>query len=180
MTKFKNVRKGDVLSETQFYTVNKVVGNDVELENDLGETIVVNNKYVEACLFSTQFEKEEKITRTELAQKFLASANVALEVTFTKQVKEADVVKEITEAYSNSTPKEFEAKMKKAVKGALNGETRVLRGRHSGSIDDFGRVHVVDMEIVKDGSKSYDVRQRLVDPRTISQLIVKGIKYTEK
>jgi hypothetical protein len=83
-------------------------------------------------------------------------------------------------AYQNSTPKELSGKLKKAVKKALEGEERVLVGRLLGTKDDFGRFHVIDMDIAEDKSKSYDVRQRLVDPRTLNWLIVKNVKYEVK
>ena len=181
MCNFKGLKENQKLSEVQFYTVKKIKGNQVQLENDLGENIVVDNKYVETCLTSAhEVVKEEKMSRTELAQLFLNSQNVAFTVCFNKQVKQEDVMKEIMEAYGNSTPKEFDTKLKKAVKTALNGEERILTGKHSGSVDEFGRIHVTDLEIAKDAAKTYDVRQRLVDPRTIQWVIVRGVKYIAK
>lgn len=50
MTKFKNLKQGSVLSESQFYKVVKVSGNKVQLETDNGENVVVDDKYVEPCL----------------------------------------------------------------------------------------------------------------------------------
>ena len=53
-------------------------------------------------------------------------------------------------------------------------------GRHYGAVDEFGRIHFVDMEIERDITKSYDNRMRLVDPRTIKYLIVNNVKYILK
>lgn len=182
MTKFAVLKEGDILSESQFYSVNKIKGDQIELKNDANdETIVVNKGYVETFLKSaTQYSSEIKETKTELAERFKGCRNIALEVCFHKQVQEKDVVVEITEAYGNSTPKEFETKLKKAVKKALQGEERVLIGKHNGAIDEFGRIHVTDMAIAKDATKAYDVRQRLVDPRTIQWVIVDDVKYSIK
>lgn len=181
MSKFKNLKQGEVLSEAQFYTVNKVVGDKVELQPDGGESIVVNSKYVDSFLISgEQTEKEEKITRTDLAAMFISNPNIALSASFNKQVKPADVEKEIIEAYENSTPTNFKTAVKAAVKKGQNGEERVITGRHSGSVDEFGRVHFVDMKLKKEAGKDYDTRQRLVDPRTLNWMILRGTKYIAK
>jgi len=126
------------------------------------------------------FAKEEKITKTELANIFISSSRVAMTVCFYKQVKETDVVKEISDAVASAKIAEIEKAIKKGVKKAIIGEERVMKGRHYGSMDEFGRINFVDMEIPKDTTKSYDVRMRLVDPRTISYLVVNNIKYSVK
>ncbi len=174
-TEFKTLKAGDALSETQYYKVVKVSGDKVQLKNTLNQDIVVDKNYVQDCLTSgNQFEKEEKISKTELTNLFLANPNTVFTVSFNKQVKEADVTKEIMEAYSDATPKVMEAAIKKAVKKALNGEERVLVGFHNGSQDEFGRISAVDMNITT------GMPNRLVDPRNLNYLILKGVKYTVK
>lgn len=181
MTQFKNLKKGEVLSETQFYTVVKSQDGKVQLQNDNGANIVVDKAYYEEQLNSaSQHTKEVVLNKTDAAAKFLASAGTAITVDFNKQVKEADVVKDIMDTYSSSTPKEFETKLKKAIKAGLTGVSRTMVGRHNGELNDLGRVSFIDMEEVRDGSKDYDTRTRLVDPRGINWFIVKGIKYTVK
>jgi hypothetical protein len=180
-TQFSKLKVGECLSETQFYKLDKIVGDKVQLTPDAGDTIVVDKGYVESFLTSSdQYTKEEKITKTELTAMYLGSSNIVHTVCFSKQVKEADVLKEILEAHQNSAPKDVEKNFKAAIKKAIQGEERILRGFHKGGQDEFGRIHVTDLDIAKDPSKSYDVRQRLVDPRTISWLIVKGTKYIVK
>lgn len=172
---------GKIYSETQFYKVVKTSGDKVQLVNDLGENIVVDTTYVAKCLQSaSDFAETKKVTKTELAEVFMANPRVAMTVCFFKQVKEADITEEIMKAYSGSTPKTMETAIKKAVKKGLEGEERVMVGRHNNSVDDFGRVHFIDMNVDKDPSKTYDTRQRLVDPRTIQYVIVNGIKYELK
>ena len=176
---FNKLKPGQVLSETQFYTVEKVKGNEVQLKTDSGEDVVVDKGYIEQCVNSAeQFSQSKKITRTEAAAMFLANSNIAMTVNFNKQVKELDIVKEITEAYQNSTPKEFETKVKKAIKKSLDGEERTMVGRHYGNQDEFGRVQFIDMNLPREKGKNYDTRMRLVDPRTINWFIVNGVKYT--
>lgn len=180
-TNFKTLKAGEKLSETQYYKVVKISGSKVQLKNGLGQDIVVDSAYVEDCLISgAQFSDIKKLTKTEMAKLFLENSNVVFTVSFNKQVKDTDVVKEIMEAYSSSTPKEIKAKVKKAVKKGLNGEERVLEGYHTGVQDDFGRVSAIDMNIEKDPSKDYNSSLRLVDPREINYLILKGVKYEVK
>lgn len=180
-TKFSELKAGDCLSEVQYYRFVKKSGDKVQLKNGLDQDIVVDKGYVEDCLTSAdQFEKEEKLNKTDMAALFLKSTNVALTVSFNKQVKEADVVKEILDAYEGSTPKTIETAIKKAVKRGMNGEERVLVGYHTGITDNFGRCSAIDMNIVKDPSKDYNTALRLIDPREINYLIVKGVKYSVK
>lgn len=181
MATFSKLKVGGKLSETQFYNVDKIVGDQVQLTPESGESVIFHKNYVEKFLDSSdEYSKEEKINQTEMAALYLSCANISHSVSFQKQVKEADVLKEILEAHQSSAPKDVEKNFKAAIKKAIQGEERVLRGYHTGRQDSFGRIHVTDLDIAKDASKSYDVRQRLVDPRTISWLIVKGTKYIVK
>ena len=182
--KFQDLKVGEVLSETQFYKVVKTVGDRVQLETDSGENIVVDRNYAEDLLNSAdQFTATEKVSRTELIEKFLSHTRVAMTVNFNKQVKPADVKKAIVELYPNKGGKlmseaDFAKKVAKAVD--LKGEERTMVGRHYGTQDSNGRVSFVDMEVAKEAGKSYDPRLRLVDPRTLNWLVVSGVKYVVK
>lgn len=174
-TEFKRLKVGEALSETQYYKVVKIQGEKVQLKNTFSQDIVVDKNYVQDCLTSgQQFESEEKITKTDLAKLFLENPNIVFTVSFNKQVKAADVVKEIMESYEGSTPKTIETAIKKAVNRGLAGEERVLTGYHTGSQDDFGRVTAVDMNVTE------GVPNRLVDPRQLNWLILRGKKYIVK
>lgn len=181
MGKFKNLKTGDVLSETSFYKVEKVVGNKVQLGMENGESVVLDEGYVNSFLSSAdQYSKEEAVTRTEMGEIMIKSSFRALTASYQKQVKDTDIQKEIQDAYDNSTPKEFGTKMKAAVKKGLNGEERIMKGRHFGVQDVNGRLSFVDMGIDRDTSKTYDTRLRLLDPRTLNWLIVDDVKYIIK
>jgi len=175
------IKKGQILSESQFYVVDSVTATSIIVIDDDNNKIELSKTYADKVLSSAHdFAKEEKITKTQLAEIFMANPRVAMTVCFFKQVKEADITAEIIKAYEGSTIKTMEAAIKKAVKRGLEGEERVMVGRHYGASDDFGRVHFIDMEVVKDGTKDYDTRMRLVDPRTLQYLIVNNIKYNLK
>lgn len=186
MTEFKKLVKGEKLSETQFYEVDKVDSNSVRLLTDDGQLITVDNGYAEQHLTSaSQFSTVQPMNRTDLANLFLASRATALTVNYYKQIKQGDVEKQIFELYPNKGGKilsesDYKKKVSSALKGILTGEERIMVGRHYGSQDEFGRVHFIDMEQFKDPAKDYDTRQRLVDPRTIQWMILRGIKYELK
>ncbi len=186
MADFKKLKTGSKLSETQYYVVEQVKNNDVLLRTDLGELINVNPTYVEKCLVSAdQYNDEKTMSKTDITNLFLSSTNVALTVNYNKQVKEDEVKKQLYALYPNKGGKilseaEFKKRIATAVSDALVGEERTMVGRHYGSQDEFGRVRFIDMEETRDLSKDYDTRQRLVDPRTINWLILKGVKYNVK
>jgi len=176
------MKKGEILSEVQFYIVKEIKTNgNVLVKDDFDNEIELSKEYAEKLLQSAHSSTDtKKVTKTELAEIFISNSRIAMSVSYNKQVKEADVVTEIMDAYDNSTPKTMETAIKKAVKKGLEGEERLMIGRHYGTTDEFGRINFVDMEIEKDPAKSYDTRLRLVDPRTINWLIVNNVKYIKK
>lgn len=181
MSKFKNLKVSEKLSETQYYSVVKIVGDKVQLNNESGESIIVDSKYVDSCLFSaSQFTETKNVNKTEMAALFINNPSVVMTVNFNKQVKEADVVTELMSTYENSTPAKIQQEFKKTIKKALEGVERTMVGFHSGNVDDFGRTHFIDMNVEKEIGKTYDTRNRLVDSRTINFLVLRGIKYIIK
>lgn len=187
MTKFKDLKVGEKLSETQYYSVVKIGEGKVQLLNDHGENIVVDKCYVESCLTSSvQFEKEEKLNRTEIINIFINSPGTVMAVNYNKQVKEKDALEAMKSIYPNKGGKmlseiEYSKKAKAILSSVVVGEERTMIGRHYGSINEFGRMTFTDMEKTKDPTKpDYDSRISQVDPRTINWLIVKGVKYIVK
>lgn len=186
MTTFKKLTKGAKLSETQYYTVEKIQGDKVQLRNDFDEPIVVDSNYAEKCLVSAdQFDTQKTMSRTDITNLFLTSTSTVLTVNYNKQIKEDEVQKQLYDLYPNKGGKilseaDYKKKVAAALKGALTGEERTMVGRHYGSQDEFGRVRFIDMEQTRDPKKDYDTRQRLVDPRTINWVILRGVKYIVK
>lgn len=184
MTDFKKLNQGEVLSETQYYKVAAFLpAGYVGLINDKGDKIKVDANYVNSSLSSSaQFEKEEKVTKTRLAEIFSENKQLAMTVNFNKKVDEKDVVEGLASIYGNLKVGTTEVQLKKEIKKALNlkGEERTMVGRHYGSHDVNGRFHFIDMNIDKKEGVDYDSRQRLVDPRTLNYVIVGGTKYINK
>lgn len=182
MADFNKLQTKQVLSETQFYIVEKIVGDKVQLGTESGKSVVLDKGYVEVLLTSAdQYETTEKITRTELAELLVKNPNVAMTVNFNKKVDEKEVLKEMLDVHRNTAPKDVEKQFKLAVKKALEGEERTAVGRHNGHINQFGRLDFIDMgKEKKSSSAGYDGRQIQVDPRTINWLILRGVRYEAK
>lgn len=180
--KFNKLKVGEVLSETQFYTVDKTKDSKVQLSNDDGESIVVTKEYAEKFLTSSnQFTTTKKLSRTELTDKVMSSPRIAMTVNFDKQLKPADVINNLVDELHGST-KGTAASFKKKVKAALDlkGENRTMVGRHYSSMNELGRLQFTDMKAIKKVDAAYDSRQRLVDPRTLNWAIINGVKYEVK
>src|SRR5512136_83076 len=99
------MKKGEVLSESQFYVVEEVKSNgNVIVKDDSGTKIELSKEYAQQMLASAHsFVKEEKDkTKTEVVNIFLANSRIAMTVCYYKQVKEADVVGEIVTAISGA------------------------------------------------------------------------------
>ncbi len=179
--RFKNRRK------TERDSVIKVAGERVQLRTDGGENVVLDRGYVESLLSSaSQYEKEEVKTKTEMANLFLSSREVAITVNFNTQVKEKDAVDQLKDIYPNkggkmSSEADYMKKVSEIISSVITGKERTMVGRHYGSQNEFGRVNFIDMEIDRDMTKpEYDSRTRQVDPRGINWMIIKGVKYKTK
>lgn len=181
------LKKGDKLSFTQYFTLEStdVKGDTIKVTDDAGLSMTIQGtELINKLNSSSLVTSTEKISRTEIVEKFKAHPKTAMTVNFNLKVKAEDVVKELTALYPNKgkivSKTDYDAQIKASVKDALEGKERTMVGRHYGSFDEFGRVSFIDMEIKKEDGKAYDTRTRQVDPRTINWLIVDGVKYVAK
>lgn len=167
-------------SEIQYYIqVDTLPSGGIVVLNENGQKISLSEKYVQDCLISADnYTTEEKVTRTQLAEKFISSTRVVMTVCYNKQVKSSDV-KDKLASLEGLTSAAFKKEVGKVSKTLLEGEERIMIGRHYGHINEFGRIDFVDMEQEK-GEGIFDARLRQVDPRTINWLIVDGVKYIQK
>lgn len=186
-----NLKKDDILSETSYFKVVNTTPHNVEMIDDNGTSITIGNQYVNDILISAdQFTDTVKMTKTELAELFIASPRIAMTVCFRKQDKEKgkrifaqekkDKIIEIQNARVSEVENLLSELLDNPISNIIPGEIRVMKGRHYGNPNELGRVQFVDMEQVKDDSKDYETRSRQVDPRTINYLIINKIKYVLK
>ena len=179
---FSKLKEGEILSETQYYKVAKIKDNKVQLENDNGENIVVDSNYVEKFLTSsTQFLDTQKVNKTELAEIVLSNPRVAMTVSYHKQVDSKELLKRVNDIFHTKTnPTQTQILVDIAVREGLKGEPRTMIGRHYGNLESNGRLKFIDMNEPLDKSKSYDIRIRLVDLRTVTEVIVHNTRYVLK
>lgn len=172
-----DIKRGQIYSETQFYTVSQVGVNMVTLNTDNNSPISVSQSYIKNLMDSADEVKEtKKVTRTELAEGFKNATNVAVTVCYNKAVKEADIKKSL-DSLKGLDGSAFTKAKNKLAKTITLGEERIMIGRHYGKLNDFGRIEFIDMEVERKDGK-YDNRQ--VDPRTINWYICRGVKYIQK
>jgi hypothetical protein len=191
MLKTNNLKKGSILSETSFYVVKEIQTKAVVVIDDMGNELTIGNPYVEKILQSADcFSTTEPKNMSELADIFVNSPRVAMTVCFiTKETPKAKKVYEeeirvaadqVRNAKIGDVDKLLAKLLSNPISKNVPGSERVMRGRHYGTKDDFGRIHFIDMEITKDRALAYDNRSRQVDPRTIQYIIVGNTKYTLK
>lgn len=180
----KKLNPGSILSESTYYIVKEVKGNDVICDIN-GQEVTLSKEYTEALLHSAdQYSSEEQKTKTELAEIAIKSSRIAMTIAFYKQDKDktkkafmAEKAAKIAEI-QNARVSEVESLLSNLIDNPIlsyiPGELRIMKGVHYGDIDDLGRIQFSDMEI----AQGHNMRQ--VDPRTIEYIIVNNIKYTLK
>ena len=178
-SEFTVLKKGDFLSEIQYYKVVDIVGGTVQVENERGFKFAVSSGIVEEGMFSAnQFTEEVSLTRTELIEQLGKVGNTIFTVNFNK-LPTADTINEAIESLNNGKILPIK-EMKKKVKEAFKGEERTLIGYLVNTETGFGRSTVIDMEQSRGDNPEWDARLRQVDHRTINWLIHKNTKYIIK
>jgi len=179
------VRTGQIFSEVQFYTVVKTAGDKVQLINANKENIVVGQDYIDKCLQSADtYGKEEKLSQTDIINIIIAHPRTACSIYFKKQDKEKtkkayneEKAKKI-EQIKNAKVSEVEALLSNLIDNPIlniiPGEMRLIKGYHSGTQDERGRINFIDME---DTTISVP---KAVDPRTVEYVIINNTKYLSK
>lgn len=174
------IKKGQFLSETQYYKVLDRVGTMIEVENERGFTFSINENIVEEGIFSAdQFGEEIKVSRTELINIFTSVGDTVFTVNYHTQPKAEDVNDAIASANKGKIIPITE--LQKIVKEAYKGRERTLTGYMINVETGFGRSTVIDLEADKSKTTdNWDSRLRQVDHRTLNWLIYQNKKYIVK
>lgn len=171
---FDALKKGDFLSETQYYRViDKKIG-EILVSNERGFEFSIGKEIVEEGLLSAgQFTDEIVVSRTEIVTLLEEAKDRVFTVNFNKLPSEKSIInclKGVTVADLSN-----DKSLKKLAKQLLIGENRTLIGHLDRTEPKLGRSSVTDLEI-----PIGEHRQRLVDHRTIQWLIIDGTKYIVK
>jgi hypothetical protein len=124
--------------------------------------------------FSTadQSETTEKLSRTKVIEILKESPRTVMTVTFHKKPDHKAIAKLLSEGQGEKTTRQWN----KLVKDSIAGEETVLVGYHTGAFDEHQRLY-----FTKVGGKLDPKRRfRLVDPRTVTKLVVGRAEYVVK
>lgn len=172
------LKAGDHLYEVSYYVVESVDDEYVHVAHPLTNSkMQISRNIVRDQIYSTdQYASEQKMTRTELAQKIETLGHAAFRVTFRKQVSSNDVADAL-----DGKDLGTQAKRRKVVKGLMEGEERVMHARllRSKEFDaalELGRYKVIDLKQF-DETGSIGRSTRLVDTRTVTELVVDNVRY---
>lgn len=173
------MKVGDILSTTEYLKVEKLGTNDgkpaaIVRNLETGDTFGISVDLAKDYAHSSEFDKEEKVSRTE-AVEILESVG---DKVFTVEYNKKPDPKEVAKAIRAMSDKDAGSKTK--VERAMLGEDRVMRARLLSVEPKLGRSQVVDLDIDKQIKGDWDSRNRLVDHRTIKSLIVNRVKFTVK
>lgn len=165
---------GERLALHNYYTVTSVDSEYINCIDHAGHAVRIGRDIVDDSMSSTsQYHTSTRATRTQIAQRLDGIGHAAFRVTFTKQVTHTAVADAL-----HGEEMATQAKRRKLVKDLMVGEERVMHARLWRSEDDsaeaeLGRYRVVDLEASKPGK----LEMRMVDTRTISELVVEGVRY---
>jgi len=173
------LKAGDHLYEVSQYVVKRVRddGSVDVLNTQTHSEFTFGKDVVQSTIYSTdQFEREVKMTRSEIAKKIETLGHSSFRVKFRKQVVSNDVADGLDGVDMGS-----QAKRRKLLKSLMEGVERTMHARlyRTEEFDasmEFGRYKVVDLE---DYEKTRDEKRssRLVDTRTVSELVVDNVRY---
>lgn len=173
----EKLKVGDILYEVTYYVVEGKSEDTVNVKSSDGTDMSISNDIVTRGIFTTnQYEKEIKVTRTQLAQKIETLGHAAFRVTFQKQVTSNEVADGISGQDMGS-----QAKRRKVVKTLMEGEKRVMHARlyRTSEFDasmELGRYKVIDLEhFWRTENESASIR--MVDTRTVSEIVVDNTRY---
>lgn len=167
-----DINEGEWLSRISYIKVLSRVDDEFRVANESGFEWVISTAIIEnECQSSSQYTEEKKTNQSELSRLLLEETRGSVvSVSFTKKQTPARVVNMLADI---DTSLMSAKEMKTFASSLLVGEERHLVG-YVVSCDPYGRIRMIDLKV--EGSN----RMRLVDPRTLSNVTFRGVKYTKK
>ena len=198
----KEIKKGDILSESSHYKVKNILGNSVILEHfeSKNEVTIAKDYLHNFCNIADNYITEIKVTKEDKKDGTLGIRSIweniynskVFTVCFKKQdtkksnkqfttevnalaeqmCKEIDQVKASKKGVADWAKKTLHALMSNPIPKIVEGEDRVLRGYKIQFESRDGKYQCIDMDI-EDSENNI----RLVNINTIKWLIIDNIKY---
>ena len=198
----KEIKKGDILSESSHYKVKNILGNSVILEHfESRNEVSIDKDYLHNfCNTADSYITEIKVTKEDKKDGTLGIRSIweniynnkVFTVCFKKQdtkksnkqfttevnalaeqmCKEIDQVKASKKGVADWAKKTLHALMSNPIPKIVEGEDRVLRGYKIQFESRDGKYQCIDMDI-----EDTENNVRLVNINTIKWLIIDNIKY---
>ena len=198
----KEIKKGDILSESSHYRVKSILGNSVILEHfESNNEVSIDKDYLHNfCNTADSYTTEVKVTKEDKKDGTLGIRSIweniynnkVFTVCFKKQdtkksnkqfttevnalaeqmCKEIDQVKASKKGVADWAKKTLHALMSNPIPKIVEGEDRVLRGYKIQFESRDGKYQCIDMYI-----EDSENNVRLVNINTIKWLIIDNIKY---
>lgn len=172
-TNTSGLKVGDRLSRVSYMEVLSVgsrsskVRNQEGMEWTIGNTIIENEAYT-----ASQYSEEKEVSRTEMIEALESAGDSVFTVVFGKKVNQKDIVASLQGLDEIPTKK---TDLNKFAKTLLAGTERRMVGYLASTEPKMGRSTVVDLEIPADKHQL-----RLVDHRTVKELILQNVRYVLK
>ena len=198
----KEIKKGDILSESSHYRVKNILGSSVILEHfESKNEVSIDKDYLHNfCNTADSYSTEVKVTKEDKKDGTLGIRSIweniynnkVFTVCFKKQdtkksnkqfttevnalaeqmCKEIDQVKASKKGVTDWAKKTLHALMSNPIPKIVEGEDRVLRGYKIQFESRDGKYQCIDMDI-----EDSENNVRLVNINTIKWLIIDNIKY---
>ena len=198
----KEIKKGDILSESSHYRVKNIIGSSVILEHfESKNEVSIDKEYLHNfCNTADSYTTEVKVTKEDKKDGTLGIRSIweniynnkVFTVCFKKQdtkksnkqfttevnalaeqmCKEIDQVKASKKGVADWAKKTLHALMSNPIPKIVEGEDRVLRGYKIQFESRDGKYQCIDMDI-----EDSENNVRLVNINTIKWLIIDNIKY---
>ena len=198
----KEIKKGDILSESSHYKVKNILGNSIILEHfESRNEVSIDKDYLHNfCNTADSYITEIKVTKEDKKDGTLGIRSIweniynnkVFTVCFKKQdtkksnkqfttevnalaeqmCKEIDQVKASKKGVADWAKKTLHALMSNPIPKIVEGEDRVLRGYKIQFESRDGKYQCIDMDI-----EDSENNVRLVNINTIKWLIIDNIKY---
>jgi hypothetical protein len=160
-------------SSIQYYKVKQILdGENCLVESNKSE-IKLSRDIMEYEMFSGMIsDKEEKITRTQIAEKLIEAKDTVLTVTFNKKVDDKHVM-ELLATVTASDQKNAD-KLKKVAKDMTTGKEMEMTCHLVSTEGKLGRLNCLDLNVPA------PMNFRMIDLRTVHSLTLKNVKYILK
>ena len=172
-TNTKQLKVGDRLSRISYVQITGIRADGrLDLRNSEGLEWIITPDIVAHEMYSaSQFTDTKKVSRTEMVEAMESAGDAIFTVVFDKKVSQKDVVETLQ---TLDTVPEKKTALNKLAKGMLSGSERTLVGFLASTEPKMGRSTCVDLEI----GTGYNLR--LVDHRTVKELILRNVRYVLK